>query len=347
MNKKLSIFAVVLIIIGIIGTIFSGIKSMPYFMKVMSNAEKEINRETNIYNKDVDINKLYISTIDSNIVIKKHNKNNIVINEKGKDKYAKFEVNSNENLLEIKQLENSRSKVNDFYNIKNLNDLLNIVVENIYKNTNHSIVVYIPKDADIEVITESGNLKIEDDIFLDNLTFKTSLGYVSLPKDILKLSKLDIKSNGSVQLAMSELLGIKDVNIEARDINIYSDDKDIFINDIESYIPENIAINQRINNPNYGNVNINTNIPVANNININGYNSDVTLDLPIQKYKINFDIKSSENILLQGLVNKNIVSDKTTINENIREIKGILNKQLENLEKQYNVNVKSQNINIY
>lgn len=334
MNKKLSIFAVVLIIIGIIGTIFSGIKSMPYFMKVVSNAEKEINRETNIYNKDVDINKLYISTIDSNIVIKKHNKNNIVINEKGKDKYAKFKVNSNENLLEIKQLENSRSKVNDFYNIKNLNDLLNIVV-------------YIPKDVDIEVITESGNLKIEDDIFLDNLTFKTSLGYVSLPKNILNLSKLDIKSNGSVQLAMSELLGIKDVNIEARDINIYSDDRDIFINDIESYIPENIAINQRINNPNYGNVNINTNIPVANNININGYNSDVTLDLPIQKYKINFDIKSSKNILLQGLVNKNIISDKTTINEDIREIKGILNKQLENLEKQYNVNVKSQNVNIY
>ena len=344
MNKKLSIFAIVLIVLGIIGSIFSGIQAMPFFIDVVTNTQKEMNRETNVYNQEVNINKIDISTLDVDVVVKKHNKKNVVINEKGINKNVKLDINSNENILSVKQLESDKN-----YNIdiKDLEDLLNFAVENMYYHDNNSIIIYVPNDVDINVITSRGSLKIEDDIFLENLVYKTSRGYLTLPKNVIDLPKLDIKSNGDINLSIAEIIGIKDINIEAAYVNIYSDDRDIFIDDIESYLPNNLTINQMSSNDAYNNISINTDIPVAKNLTINGYKSEVSLDLPIEKYKINFDIKALENISLEGLVNKNIISQDSMIYENIREINGILNKQLENLEKQYNVSVKSQNVNIY
>lgn len=345
MNKKLSIFAIILVIIGTIGTVWSGITTMPYLMDIALSAEKEINKEHTIYNEEINVNKLDIYTKSSNIIIKKHDKKNVIINRKGKSSYVRYDINNNDSALFIKEIDRDIEKREK---IKDLDGLINLGIENIFLNDIQSIVVYVPNDVDINVVTEGGDLKIEDDVFLDSLVFKTYAGRISLPEKIKDLDSLKIISKQQVYLSMAELIGIKTVNILSSSINIYSDDKDIFIDDIEKYIPEKVNIDQSTNNgSNYG-ININTDIPVAKDITINAYNSNVDLSLPIEKYKINFDIKSLEDIDLTGLIEKNIVNENDSrVYQDTREIKGILNNQLINLENEYKVNVKSEYINIY
>ena len=55
MNKKLSIFAIVLIIVGLIGSIWSGFFSMPYFINKLQDFDKQVNKESIIYNDDLSI----------------------------------------------------------------------------------------------------------------------------------------------------------------------------------------------------------------------------------------------------------------------------------------------------
>ena len=55
MNKKLSIFAIVLIIVGLIGSIWSGFFSMPYFINKLQDFDKQVNKESIIY-------KLFLNT---------------------------------------------------------------------------------------------------------------------------------------------------------------------------------------------------------------------------------------------------------------------------------------------
>ena len=106
MNKKLSIFAIILIIIGLVGTIWSGINTMPYFMSEISKAEQEAMKEETIYNKDiVDIKKVTIYTINSNVRIKRNNENKITVNRIGNQDFVRYDVNNNKNTLTIKEIE--------------------------------------------------------------------------------------------------------------------------------------------------------------------------------------------------------------------------------------------------
>lgn len=345
MNKKLSIFAIILVIVGTIGTIWSGITTMPYLMNTALSAEKEINKEHTIYNEEINVNKLDIYTKTSNIIIKKHDKKNVIINGKGKSSYVRYDINSNDGSLFIKEIDNDRDLREK---IKDLEDLINLGIENIFLNDIQSIVVYVPNDVDINVITEGGDLKVEDDVFLDNLIFKTYEGRISLPEKFKDLNSLKIISKQQIYLSMAELIGIKNVSIESSSVDIYSNAKDIFIDNIEEYIPEKVNISKSTNDSsNYG-ININTDIPVAKDLTINTYNLSVDLSLPIEKYKINFDIKSLQKIDLTELIEKNILDENDSrAYQDIREIKGILNNQLANLENEYKVNVKSEYINIY
>ncbi len=341
MNKKITIFSISLIIIGIIGTICSGIASIPYFIKASSDIEKELNKEYIIYNKEVDINKLNINTKDTNIVIRKHNKNNVIVSKKGNKDNLRYNIENKDNALYISENE-SRDNYKD---IRSSNDFANYVFNEFYSQNTNNIVIYIPNDVDINTYTQSGVLDIQDDIFLNDVTFKTLSGNISLPKKIKSLNKLDIKSKNYTQLSISELLGIKDIYISSNSVNVYSDDNDIFIDNKENYIPNNVNINQDSND--YGNIDISTEIPIANNLNINAYKSNVSVDLPIDRYKINFNIKSLQQIDIDDLIQENKVNENDNLKyQGIKELNGNLNKNLDQLEKEYKVNIKSEYVSI-
>ena len=138
-----------------------------------------------------------------------------------------------------------------------------------------------------------------------------------------------------------ELLGVRDLNVECNDLTIYSNENYMFIDNIENYIPLNLDISQ-YNSENYGSsVHVQSNIPVSKNLNIKGNDNSVYLQIPIEKYKMNFDVSVSENIYL----NNNIFTENAIVG-NVKQIKGVLNKDLEDLDEQYNVNVKSANLEI-
>lgn len=341
MNKKIALFAIVLVIVGTIGTVCSSIASIPYLINTTSKIEKELNKESVIYSKDMKIDELDINTKSANVIIKKHDKDNVIVTQKGKETNFSYEVVNIENKLAVIENQNK----NDYSKVSNITDFTDYILQQLYSYNIHSIVIYVPNDVDINVATETGYLNVEDDILLNKVAFKTLSGNISLPKEVKELSKLDIKSRNYIQLSMSELLGIKDVHINSNSINIYSDQNDIFIDNIESYIPNNIDINQ--NNNDYGNVDISTSIPVASNLSINAYKSNVYIDLPIEKYKINFNVKSSQQINIDDIMNKNIISENDYLKyNNTNELNGNLNKNLNGLEKEYKVNVKSEYVNI-
>ncbi len=344
MNKKITIFSIILIIVGTIGTICSGIVSIPYFIRASSDIERELNKEYIIYNKEIEVNKLNINTKDTNIVIRKHNKNNVIVSKKGNKNNFGYSFENKDNALYVSENE-SNENYKHIKDITNFNDFANYMLNEFYSQNANNIVIYIPNDVDINTYTQSGVLDIQDDIFLNDVTFKTLSGNISLPKKIKNLNKLDIKSKNYIQLSISELLGIKDIDISSNSVNIYSDDNDIFIDNKENYVPNNVNINQDSND--YGNVDISTEIPIANNLNINAYNSNVSIDLPIDKYKINFNIKSLQRIDMNDLIQENKINENDNIKyQDIRELNGNLNKNLQELKKEYKVNIKSEYISI-
>lgn len=338
MNKKLTTFAIILIIVGTIGTVSTGIASIPYFVNTASNIEKELNKETVIFNEEISINKLNIDINEGNIVIKKHDNNSIKIVQKGKEENNYYEIKNNENELLLTQ-----NNKNNIPEIKTLNDFMNVVIEEVYSYNINSIIVYLPNDTDINVSTNTGSLAIEDDIFLNDLKFNTLDGYISLPSKVKKLKNLDIVSNSYIQLSMSELLGINNVKIKANSVNIYSNENEIFIDNMQEYIPNSLDIYQK--NSGYGSITLNVDIPVAKNLNIDAKGSNTELNLPIEKYKMNLNLKALQYISINNLIEKNIISENEIYKyENVRELKGNINTNLDNEEIEYNVNVKSNEI---
>ncbi|MBO3445612.1 hypothetical protein [Clostridium sp. CCUG 7971] len=332
MNKKLSIFAIILVIIGGIGTVYSGIKSIPYFTNKAYEIQKEMDKEEIIYNEQIDINKLNINTINAHVLIKKHNENSVKITKRGMSNY---DIQNNNKELAITEKELER-KNNYNFKVNNLDDLIDLVKSDIYRHR-QDITIYIPNNVDLNVSAKYGSLNIIDNVALNNIEFKTIYGAISLPKGVKNLKGLDIVSKSNIRLSMGEILGIENINIAADSINVYSSDDDIFIDNIEKYIPNNVNLNIQ----SYGDVYITTDIPMANNFNINGHDSQVKLDIPVNKYKFNVDMKASENIDIEDSLDNN-----NSQNNIIREIKGTLNKKLESLETEYKININAQNINI-
>ena len=336
MNKKLSIFAIILIIIGLVGTIWSGINTIPYFMNEISRVEQESMKEETIYNKDIlNIKKVIIQTKGCNVKIKRNNENKIKVSKTGNQDYAKYDFDNNNNTLTIK--ESYINKNNNFNNL-DFKTLFDNLIESAFSVKNEEIIVYLPNNIDLEVITNDGNLEVESGFESKNIVFKTLLGWISLPEEVKNIENLQILSSSNISLGVMELLGIKNLNIGCNDLNIYSNDNYILIDNIENYIPLNLDIVQY--NSDDASVNIESNIPIAKNLNIKGNNS-VYLQIPIEKYKINFDISVSENIYL----NNNIFIENN-ISDNLKQIKGVLNKGLENLNEQYNVTIKSDTLEI-
>lgn len=326
MNKKITIFAIILIIFGIIGTIYFSVSSIPYFVSKVSDIERKMNEENILYNKELDLSKLNIKMDSTNVFIKKNKDNKVKITSKGYENKNRYETKIDKNELYINELQKNEEEFNSISSF-----IVNLFKEN-YLNSSKIVTVYLPKDLNIDVHTEYGNVIIEDDVLLDQLKFSTLNGQIDILDELNGLNELNLKSNTSINLSVSEMLGAKEVNIEANQVDIYSYDEDISIGNI----PYNVNIDM-----NDGYISVDSNTPIAKNLNIKAHDSYTKIKLPLQEYKFDFDIKTIEDISLDNLFEQNIIIDKSLINKYNNRIQGNLNKELRSLDTEYKVNIYS------
>lgn len=330
MNKKLSIFAIVLIVVGLIGTVWSGFFSMPYFINKLQDFDEQVNMENTIYEKNIDVEELNINTNYVNTKIVKSNTNKIVVKSRGLYENTDIQVRDNDKILSVKEVDKNLS----MSKIKGVDDFTSKILENVFSNHTNMITIYVPKDINLKVISKSGSLTIENDIFLNEFSFETYSGHLSLPNEVKNLNKLSISSQNYVSLQLGEILGIKEVNIYSNDVYIESDKYNL--EDIEKYLPNKVNI--KSNNLDNININIESNLPISKNLTIDGYKSEVNLNLPLDRYKFKFDIKAYENIDLNEFLQKDFDDEK---DYDLKEFKKTINKDLKN---EYKVNIQATNI---
>ena len=333
MNKKITVFAVILIVIGIIGTISSAVNAVPFATNYVNEIIKKANEEVKIYEKKVDINKLYIETKNLNVEIRKSDSDKLIIKQVGNLSTNSFTIDENNKEFKIKS--NNENKYLDS-KIQGFGDAILNVINNSY----NKIIVFVPNHVDIKVRTSVGDLIVENkDVLLNKIEFNTSQGQIILPKESKKLENLKISSTGTINLKVSELLGIKNIDISTQDsVYIESTPDDIFLDNIESFIPE--SINIITSSRDFDTIDIKSNIPIAKNLNIDNKSGNVYLDLPVDRYNIHFDLNSLKGIHFDN-ENQDVESDKL-----INKFEGSFRDQKEN-ELKYNVYVNSDNINVY
>lgn len=331
MNKKLSIFAIVLIIVGLIGSVWSGFLSMPYFINKLQDYEEGINKEKVIYEENININNLSINTKYANVKILKNDSSKVIIKTNGLYKNSEIKINQSGKDLVIKEEINNQK----IEKIKNIDDLINIALENTFSSYRNTILVYIPNNMNISAITDSGHLYVKDNIFLDSLTFKTYGGSISLPSEIKNLKFLDLTSKSDLSLKLSELIGIDEVNINSNEVYISSKESTFY--DMEKYIPKKVTING--DNLENGIIDIESTIPISKDLTIDSYKSEVLLNLPLDRYNFNFNVATYEGIEFNDyLLNLTKYRDESEL---IKEFKTILNP---NLKDEYKININALNL---
>ncbi|VIB36425.1 Uncharacterised protein [Clostridioides difficile] len=356
MNKKLAIFAAVLLVIGIIGTTWSGILVMPSLINFGLEKEAEFKKENKLYQEKVNIDKLDISVDNINVTIKKSSSEDVRVTTRGNNEFYKYNVTLKDKTLVVK---GERKYENKIKKIKNFDQLLNTSINSMFSHDYREIIIYVPNNVDINASSISSYLFVYDNVASNNITYKTSYGGFSraiTENKVNRLENLNLISNSNLHLSTKSILGVKNVNIESESLDISSENEDVFIDNIEEYIPENVNIKEKIGrNSNYDSeFYLYSNMPIAKFLDIEVPNSKVRLDIPVNKYKFNCDIKSKE--VIEEFNNDEEYDNDSYDYEhseehsnkyrNTREIKGLLNKNLLNLEKEYTIKINSNSLEL-
>ncbi len=325
MNKKLLITSILLMIIGLVGFVPSTVLSIPYFTGVIEEARNNRYIEKELYKNNKEISEIIISTKYSDIELFTHDKDEVIVKRIGNEENLNYNIDEKGNELLIKE-----NKIKESLNIRDLNVFVDQLANKALNHNTQKLAVYLPKGVNINVSTFSGNLTVEDSQCLGKeLSFNTEYGNLILPKEVKSMDRLNILSNGSLNLRLPELLGIKEVVIVSKGyLNIRTDVEDSLIDNSIENIPQVLNISS------VGTVDINTNMPIAKNTIINQENGDINIDLPIQMYNINFDLYTKDGTIKIG--------DEEVLNKykgKLYELGG---------DKEYNLNASSKGyINVY
>ena len=344
MNKKRIVtgIGVVLLTTGVIGGIWSGIGAMPKIISNSQIAQEKLNEEEVLYKGEINLSKLNINLIKSHVAIKKYD---------GKDVIVKWSGNKNLSTITTKEGNKELTINEEFKNNrlgKSIDDIVRYFVDELYAPQTSEITVYVPDNIDINVNTNSGRLDIND-INANSLKFNTLHGSISLNENS-NIKNLNIKSNGSISLKTREVYCSDNLSIESSYVEIY---EEALLNG-ESKIPQNvkILINNKYSDSFNDSVDINTNLPIAKNLDITS-NEGVDLNLPIADYKFNFDIKTLKNIYFDNeSINKYL---GTSLEKNLKyrddeyilnqsSFEGLINEKLINNANEYFVNIRSSNV---
>ncbi|WP_024620618.1 hypothetical protein [Metaclostridioides mangenotii] len=106
MNKKISIVAIVMLVVGIIGTVWSFLYATPSISDFRAEKEYQANQEYNIYEEKEDINKLAINSYSTNITIKHHNKDSVLVTKKGVTNNLNYSISNKDKTLIVEEDKN-------------------------------------------------------------------------------------------------------------------------------------------------------------------------------------------------------------------------------------------------
>lgn len=341
MSKKhvaISIIGASLLTIGTIGGIWSGINTMP---KVINDIQVEVNKQSQeevIYNSTQNIDKLNINLTQSHVVIKKHDKQNIIVERSGNKEISTITTENNNNELIIKE---ERNKINR--ETKNIDDIVRYFISEMYSPYNSQVTIYLPEKVDVDIKTDYNSVSVNDDVILNTLNYETYSGNIVLDSKV-NFENLNIKSDTNISLGVDEISGIKNINIISNSVNIHEGTS--IVN--EEDIPENMEI--KTTNKNYDDydVIIESNIPVAKNLVVDS-TSRVKIGLPIVDYKFNFDVYTSRYIDFEADDEKyyNTPLEKYFVDDNktlLKEFNGLINQGLSQNKNEYFVKIRSSNV---
>ena len=283
-NRIITSIGVVLLTTGIIGSILSGINTIPKIINNVQMAHEKFNEEEILYKSEMNLAKLDINLKTSNVTIKKYDGKNVIVQRNGNKGLSTITTKESNDKLTINEEFNNNNK----NLIKSIDDIVRYFVNEIFTSSYSDITVYIPENIDVNINTDNTKVYI-DDMKLNNVDFNTSYGNISLGQDS-QVKNLNIKST-DIFLNVDDIYCAENINIESVgvDINGYNTISQ------DAKIPKNIKIKASSDYYDDINIDINTNIPIAKNLDIES-NSTVSLDLPLLDYKFNFDIKTSNGI---------------------------------------------------
>lgn len=188
MNKKLAIFAAVLLVIGIIGTTWSGILVMPSLINFGLEKEAEFKKENKLYQEKVNIDKLDISVDNINVTIKKSSSEDVRVTTRGNNEFYKYNVTLKDKTLVVK---GERKYENKIKKIKNFDQLLNTSINSMFSHDYREIIIYVPNNVDINASSTSSYLFVYDNVASNTITYKTSYGGFSRAITENKVNRLE------------------------------------------------------------------------------------------------------------------------------------------------------------
>ena len=212
MNKKLAIFAAVLLVIGIIGTTWSGILVMPSLINFGLEKEAEFKKENKLYQEKVNIDKLDIAVDNINVTIKKSSSEDVRVTTRGNNEFYKYNVTLKDKTLVVK---GERKYENKIKKIKNFDQLLNTSINSMFSHDYREIIIYVPNNVDINASSISSHLFVYDNVASNTITYKTSYGGFSraiTENKVNRLENLNLISNNNLHLSTKSILGVKNVN---------------------------------------------------------------------------------------------------------------------------------------
>ena len=175
MNKKRIVtgVGVVLLITGIVGSIWSGIEVMPKLINDAQAMQNNLNQQEVLYKGKIDLAKLNINSKVSNIIIKKYDGKDVIVERSGNKNLSTITTKESGSELTIdEEFNNNNNNLG-----KSIDDIVRYLVDELYTSHNSDITVYIPENIDINVNTNNGVLYING-VNANNLNFNTSFNLI-------------------------------------------------------------------------------------------------------------------------------------------------------------------------
>lgn len=347
---------VAILSVGMIGGVLSGVNAIPTLVNKKQVIDNKYNEKEVIFNEVHDVSQLNINLQKSDVVLRKHDSDKILIERTGAKDITNLRCEKGDGILTLSEdYKDAPEK-----EIKSIDDIVKSVVDDAFSSHISEVTIYLPKEVNVNVSEDSGYLRVDDDVILDSLTYKTNVGSIQL-NEYVEFENLNVTSVNGVSISGSEMLGIKNVKLEGRSIYVHSSEYELSTEELLAKIPDVLEI--KCSSPyGYEGVTIETNMPVAKNVNIQT-TSTVDVNLPLLEYKFNFDIKTNKginfshmqnderyyNTSLEKLFNSNnsefnYDSELQTEEGFEKEYKGVLNEDLKDEQTEYTFNIKASDV---
>ena len=127
--KVVTTIGAILLTTGVIGGVFSGVRSFPTVINNLINSQNNLNKEDVLYEGQINLTKLNINAKSSNITIRKYDGQNVIVERGGDKTVSTITAKENGNELNINE-----EAINQNFG-SNINDMVKNFVNEMYSGT--------------------------------------------------------------------------------------------------------------------------------------------------------------------------------------------------------------------